>query len=84
MNLQQWVKELNAEISRLTKIRDSILSSGDGVVLNIPAAPAASTVAAAPSRRGGRQMSEAVKAKLRAAAKKRWAAIKAGQKTAKK
>jgi hypothetical protein len=29
-------------------------------------------------------MSEAVKAKLRAAAKKRWAAIKAGQKTAKK
>jgi hypothetical protein len=85
MNLQQWVKELNAEISRLTKIRDLILSSGDGVVSNLPAAISAAVAkpaaaAPAPSGRGRYQMSEAVKAKLRAAAKKRWAAIKAAKK----
>jgi hypothetical protein len=84
MNLQQWVKELNAEISRLTRIRDLILASGDGLASN--AAPVAVSVVAAgpaPSGRGRRKMSEAVKAKLRVAARKRWAAIKAGEKTKK-
>jgi cell division septum initiation protein DivIVA len=79
MDLQQWVKELNAEINRLTKIRDSILAGENGVVSKMLAAPSA---APAPSQSGKRQMSDEAKARIRAAAKKRWAKVRA-QKTAK-
>lgn len=74
MSIQGAVSELNKEIERLTKIRDSLLATGPTA-----AVPAVAAVRA----RKKRTLSAAARKRISEATKARWAAIKKAKAPAK-
>ncbi|MFC6645686.1 hypothetical protein ACFQBQ_08845 [Granulicella cerasi] len=76
MNVTALLRELDTEIARLQKARETIAALSTGAPAKRgPGRPKATTTVAAPARKK-RTMSPEARAKIAAAAKKRWAAQK--------
>lgn len=71
MSIQGAVSELNKEIERLTKIRDSLLAGG-----SLPMVPAPKLVGNTSAPVARRKLSVAARKKISEANKARWAAIR--------
>ena len=78
MSIHAAVTELNKEIERLAKIRDSLLSG-----VSIPGAPVAPPAAKKATPTKKRVLSAAARKKISEATKRRWAAQKKAAATAK-